>query len=246
MVRWLKRIILSLLALALLLVCVAVGYGLIVHEPRPAIQASPEADVLARRVQDALGSDHWGAIGEISWRFGDRRTHRWRRCTDQVWVQWGDAEVRLDLGRGGGEVIAGGAADDQSLIDEAHKYFINDAFWLNPVRTFFDDGVSRAVVGLGDDVMAEFGAQHEALLVTYGQGGRTPGDAYLWLLDAEHRPVAWKMWVSIIPIGGLPVTWSDWQPVGAGLQIARSHRLPLGLTLEISQVTTRACDDNSL
>ncbi len=43
----------------------------------------------------------------------------------------------------------------------------------------------------------------DALLVTYTSGGTTPGDSYLWHLDASGKPESYQMWVSILPIGGL-------------------------------------------
>ncbi|MEZ4952350.1 MAG: hypothetical protein R2825_02080 [Saprospiraceae bacterium] len=35
----------------------------------------------------------------------------------------------------------------------------------------------------------------------YKTGGVTPSDSYVWLLDENGQPTAWKMWVSITSIG---------------------------------------------
>lgn len=242
MARWLKRILWAIVLVVGILLVGAVAFYLLLDLPRPEGVADDEADRLARRVQDALGQDAWGGVERISWRFAGKRAHTWSRCTGQAWVSWAGHEVRLDLGAGSGEVLSKGPGASTELIDEAHKHFINDAFWLNPVSTFFDEGVTRSRVALTPDEAQALGAREEALLITYGSGGRTPGDAYLWLLGEDYRPVGWRMWVSIIPIGGLKATWERWEPVESGAEISRLHRLPLNFNLAIDQVSTGACE----
>ncbi|MEL6864257.1 MAG: hypothetical protein AAFP19_07560, partial [Bacteroidota bacterium] len=75
----------------------------------------------------------------------------------------------------------------------------------------------------------------EGLLVSYSSGGVTPGDSYLWILDESGQPVAWKMWVSIIPIGGLEFSWEDWMELPTGAKIATMHKSSL-LDLDMSNI----------
>jgi hypothetical protein len=79
----------------------------------------------------------------------------------------------------------------------------------------FDPGTTREVVVEEDG--------REALLVHYSSGGVTPGDSYLWELNADGLPVAWRMWVNIIPVGGLRFTWEDWEGGTNSPKIAQEH-----------------------
>jgi hypothetical protein len=60
-------------------------------------------------------------------------------------------------------------------------------------------------------------------MVTYSSGGVTPGDSYVWILDESGRPTSWKMWVSVLPIGGLESKWSGWTQLSTGAWIAQAH-----------------------
>ena len=48
----------------------------------------------------------------------------------------------------------------------------------------------------------------------------TPGDAYLWEVGADGLPVAWRMWVQVLPIEGLRVTREDWVTLATGARVA--------------------------
>jgi hypothetical protein len=68
---------------------------------------------------------------------------------------------------------------------------------------------------------------NDALLVTYTSGGSTPGDSYLWMVDSNFVPTSYKMWTSIIPIGGVGASWSTWKKTEAGILLPKSHELSL-------------------
>jgi hypothetical protein len=73
--------------------------------------------------------------------------------------------------------------------------------------------------------------EKEALMVTYTSGG-TPGDSYVWILDENYVPSAWRMWVSIVPIGGFETSWEDYITFPSGLKIATIHGGLFDLKLE--------------
>ena len=91
----------------------------------------------------------------------------------------------------------------------------------------FDKGVERRLIKTSNN--------RDALLVTYTSGGSTPGDSYLWLLDNNGKPTAFKMWTSLLPIDGLEASWSDWTTTESGAQLPTFHKLMV-LGLEIDGV----------
>ena len=117
------------------------------------------------------------------------------------------------------------ASDEkEKLVDKALKNFNNDSFWLVAPYKVFDSGTERSIVTLEDGT--------EALLVTYTSGGTTPGDSYLWLLNENAFPRAFKMWVKIIPVGGLEASWDDWVITQSGAFLPKSHTLgPVNLSM---------------
>lgn len=230
-----KRIVRILeIALGILLVGV-VGLAIaaiVLDEPRPSGEAGPEADALARKVQAAVGVQAWRRhVGAVEWGFGGRHQHLWDRQRGLARVEWGDVTALIDLGdEGRAHIVEGGLEITGErlprLRERAYHAFVNDAFWLNPFPKLFDEGVQRELVRL------EGGG--EGLLVTWTQGGVTPGDAYLWELGEDGLPAKWRMWVDIIPIGGLEVTWEDYITLPGGAKVATHHE---GLfTLEITGV----------
>ena len=207
----------------------------VIDEPRPAGRAGPEAEALASRIERAVDLEAWARTKAVSFRFAGRHEHLWDRERDLVRVRWSDHEVLLHAftanGRAytrGREVVGDEARD---LLESANGYFVNDSFWLNPLAKLHDPGTSRALVTLE-------GARR-ALWVEYASGGLTPGDGYLWIIGEDDRPSAWRLWVSIVPIGGVETSWEGWTELPTGAWIATRHRGPFGLTLVVDELHGR-------
>lgn len=204
-------LLLSVLAMALL------------HRSEPEGRAGEEADLLAQRMLDSLNVSAWDSTRYLAWTFVNNNRYLWDRVGNQVVVVSASDSVILDAQTVSGRAFARDGReltgkDRDASIASAWRNFCNDGFWLYAPFKVFDAGTVRSIVTMEDG--------SRALKVTYMEGGVTPGDSYLWLLDDHCRPKAWRMWVSILPIGGLEFSWDDWRqlPTGAWLSTLRTSR----------------------
>lgn len=232
--RWLRRLLKVLgWIFGVLILLIAVLWISLRHS-LPETKEGVAADELARAIQRAVDTDAWARTGAVRWKFA-RNHHLWDRARNLDRVRWGEDEVLLDIGRRDGRATHGGRAVEgeaaRALVDKAYAAWINDSFWLNPIPKFFDDGVTRSVADAGG---------RPALMVQYGKGGLTPGDRYLWIVGDDHRPRAWRLWVSVMPIKGIQISWDGWTTLATGAAIATEHRA-LGLNLAaVSEVAGAA------
>ena len=210
----------QILAAALVLGIVAVViFAYSASDPRPVGRPGPKADALARAFEAAVDKEAWDRTGAVRWSFFDQHHYVWDRTRGLVEIRWGDSRAlfRTDdrTGRVWTDGVEQSAEDAQEALRTAYAYWINDSFWLNPLVKLFDPGVERSLVRLDDG--------REALLASYTSGGVTPGDAYLWIPGEDGLPVAWRMWVQIIPVGGIEVTWEGWVELATGAKVATQH-----------------------
>lgn len=235
----LKKILLRLAIAVVGLLIVATVAVKIASEPLPEGVSGAEADALARRMLQSLNHEAYLTTDVIYFSFSGHN-YAWNKAENRVVVRWSSHRVLLeldDLSRS--EVCTDQTHPDSEkrskLIDQAVSYFYNDSYWLVAPFKLFDPGVSRKLVRIE--------GENDALLVTHSSGGVTPGDSYLWLLDQNARPIAFKMWVSIIPIGGLRASWEDYIQSETGVYFATSHKMgPLTRGIRDLQTATRKSD----
>ena len=221
-----RRLIRALGMAGAILVASVVGLGCVLTHRLPDAAPGSEALERAARIEAAVGLDAWNELSAVSFVFAGRNHHLWDRQRGLHRVEYGRHVVMyaLESRRGrawkNGKELHAEALD--AALERAWSMWCNDTFWLYPFDKLRDPGVTLGAVDLAD------GSQ--GLLVHYGQGGVTPGDSYLWIIDADGLPIAWRMWVSVVPIPGLEASWEGWRDLPGGARVPTLHRLgPLAL-----------------
>lgn len=210
-------------ALLVLLIAAGTIYYFVNNESLPEGAAGDEADALAQKMMIAMNKEAFDATEILEWSFRDSHFYKWKKEEGLVEVSWDDNKITLNLND-----INKSEGGSPELVDKALDYFYNDSFWLVAPYKVFDDGVERKILDYEGN---------KALLVTYTSGGSTPGDSYLWILDEQGLPTSYKMWTSIIPLGGVSATWSDWKNADSGIKLPTSHKLSLfGMELNMGEV----------
>ncbi len=211
-----------LIFLALLLT-VAVTFYVIKNEKLPNGITGKKADQIAQKMLDALNNEAFKKTKYFEWSFNNGKHHyKWDKENGKVLVRWDAYAVRLNLNHRAKSIVLKNNKeinDDSKndIITEATNLFNNDSFWLVAPFKVFDKGTRRSLVSLPDG--------STRLLVSYLEGGTTPGDSYLWNIQENGFPKSYKMWTKIIPIGGIEATWDDWQIMESGVFLPASHQL---------------------
>ncbi|BDS11265.1 hypothetical protein [Aureispira anguillae] len=212
-----KRLLKALgIVIALLLVAFAVLY-LVYNQPLPEGKQGAEAEALANKMLQAVNQEAWDSTNYVEWTFVGMHDFVWDKKRHLVKVSWKDYSVLLNPNTMKGKIYRDGQeqAEDPSILETAYSYFTNDAFWMNGYVQIRNGNPELRAVDLEDGT--------KGLLVTYPTGGVTPGDSYLWMLNEDGLPKAWRMWVGIIPIGGIEVSWENWKTLASGAKIAQNH-----------------------
>ncbi|MDP5100525.1 MAG: hypothetical protein NWQ09_04295 [Nonlabens sp.] len=232
MKRFLKILGKSLLFLLGFLLLAGIVLKIVFSEDVPQGTTGPKADELAYNILDAINNKEFTQVQEIHWTFAGKNRYRWKVQQNLVDVYWDDYRVayqtyfpNISFAFKGSQRLEGEERD--KAIAYAQKNFNNDSFWVVAPHKIFDAGTTRKLV-------VEDGK--EQLLVTYNSGGTTPGDSYLWEVDENFKPVAFKMWTSIIPLDGVRATWSDWKMTSGGFPLAGSHSL-YGIKIPVTEVS---------
>ncbi len=196
----------------------AAGY-FAVNERLPYGEQGPEAEELADKVLSAVNIQGWDSITAVKWTFRNDHKFIWDKKRHLVQVEWQEYKAQLNTKTKKGKAwLSGNRVQDEEaeldLVQKAWALFANDSFWFAAPFKIRDQGTERRLVKLG---------KSNGLLVTYTSGGVTPGDSYLCLLDEDGRPNGWKMWVNILPIGGLQFSWEGWETFDHDTHISLRH-----------------------
>ena len=226
-----KKLFRILAVTLLMLILGLFVFYLIKNESLPQGTDGPEADNLTLEMMESLNKSAWDTTSEVSWTFKGIHHYEWNRTENSVLVKWDENEVLLNTINQTGVVIHPEKIREEGkekLIKQAFGYFNNDSFWLCAPFKAFDPGTERSLVTFKDG--------REGLKITYTSGGSTPGDSYVWILDDNHKPKSVKMWVSILPLGGMEFTWESYLTLKSGAMIAQDHILYNGVNIDLSQI----------
>lgn len=222
----------TLWVLLVTLFALAVYVRVVMGMSMPDGQAGPEADKLAKRMLERLGAEAWDETRYVQWTFAGRNSYKWDRSKSNVIVSWEDVEVIMDTRDRTGRVLVNGQVKNEEeaerFLDKAWSNYCNDSFWLITPLKAMDKGSKRELVETEDG---------PALLVTYDQGGVTPGDSFLWYMNDDGLPYAYRMWVEVIPVPGLKASWEDWTSLHTGTLIAQKHKLG-PLSIRVTNLTS--------
>jgi hypothetical protein len=113
--------------------------------------------------------------------------------------------------------------DPSDLIQKSWEFWCNDMYWLVAPFKIRDPGTTLSLT------------PDKKLVVTYESGGVTPGDSYVWTLDASYVPQSYEMYVKIIPVKGLSATLENWISLPTGTKLASTHNIA-GSELSLSPI----------
>lgn len=178
------------------------------------------ADELAIKMLNTLEHKAFENTEIIEWTFRGNHHYKWLKQENIVHVNWGSNKVILNTKKPKKSIafIDDIKVENQKLIEKARDYFHNDSFWIVAPYKLFDKGTERRIVTQNGK---------ELLLVTYTSGGSTPGDSYLWEIDENGYPINFKMWVSIIPIGGIEVKLNSLLKTESGMYLSNNQKFSL-------------------
>ena len=201
----------------------------ILNKPRPKGIPGPEAESVANQMLNAVDASAWKETGAVRFTFHNHH-HLWDRRRNYDQVEWGNRKVLLRIREQKGRAWENGVEVNPErvagLVRDAYAQWVNDSFWLNPVVKILDRGATRSIV---------HDKNGTGLLIEYASGGLTPGDAYMWIPDANGLPTAWRIWAQRLPISGLYASWEGWINLSTGAKVSTLHRIG-PFTLEIKDV----------
>lgn len=204
------------------------------HTELPQGKPGIEADALATKMLNALNIEAFNTTEYVEFSARNKRFYEIEKDKNICSIYWKDFKVELNLKNYDSSFafihsfkVTG--EQQEKLLKKAIKYYNKDMFWFLAPYKAFDPGVERSIVKLENN--------QEGLLIKHPEDSDVPVKTYLWLLDKNGKPTAFKMWDSSVFIDGLEATWSDWITTKSGAQFPTFHKIFL-FGIELNGIKT--------
>lgn len=193
----------------------------------------------AQKIAEASGIDQWHKVSEITFTFNvDRGANHFERSWS--WKPKSN-EVSLISEK---DTPSYNRSQMDSLHLKTDAAFINDKYWLlAPFQLVWDKGITmteeqNAIAPISKDTL------HQLTIVYPDQGGYTPGDAYDFFYDENHKIREWNYRKSNAQTPTMSTTWEDYQSFN-GIEIATTHRDSTGnFKLYFTNISVKTETDN--
>ena len=195
--------------------------------------------ITAQKIAQASGIDQWHKVSEITFTFNvDRGANHFERSWS--WKPKSN-EVSLISEK---DTTSYNRSQMDSLHLKTDAAFINDKYWLlAPFQLVWDKGIimteeQNAIAPISKDTL------HQLTIVYPDQGGYTPGDAYDFFYDENHKIREWNYRKSNAQTPTMSTTWEDYQSFN-GMEIATTHRDSTGnFKLYFTNISVKTETDN--
>lgn len=183
-------------------------------------ETNDKAQQLAREVWKASGGENWKNIKRVRFTFVVEQDGNQLIAAQHDWDVAGQTDHVKWKGRDGKEndvTVNLAAPGDDENMKAAFGRWTNDSYWLLAPLKVLDPGVNLAYEGEKD----LNGTKCEALRLSFGQVGLTPGDQYVLYIDPETKLLrAWDY----IGKSGEPAhgSWEKYIDAG-GLKLSTEH-----------------------
>ncbi len=186
---------------------------------------------IAQATVEAMGG--WQALDAtryVSWNFFGRRQHYWDRYTGDVRIEFerdGVATIILmNIHTKQGGAYRDGAAlegeDLATMLENGHKAWVNDSYWMFMPYKLLDPGVTLAYAG---EQATAGGNDAWVLDLTFDEGvGYTPENRYRVYVGKQSGLVEqWDFYAeATAEEPNFAGPWKDWQTFGR-IKLAANH-----------------------
>lgn len=195
----------------------------------PEGESGDKAEEITDKMLASLNYEGFKQLEEISWTFRDKNKYIWNKKARTVLAEFDDAIVKLDFATDQHKIIKPNTLPEDELIQTAISNFYNDSFWMAAPFKIRAKSATRKYVETEDG---------PGILVTYGAGGVTPGDSYLWVLDENYRPKYWRFWTQIVSLQGMKFKWKGWTQK-EGVWFSTKHKAQVPVSVNISDLEVK-------